>query len=79
MKNEVRPIDKSKPSNRRCINCEAWEKATALPVRYWDDPTKHCIEADKDINYWNRCKLFRWNTNKVYKGDVEHGEGSQTD
>lgn len=38
MKNEVRPIDKSKPSNHRCINCEAWDKATALPVRCWDDP-----------------------------------------
>ena len=67
MKNEVRPIDKSKPSNRRCINCESWEKATALPVRCWDDPQKHCGEADKDINYWNRCPLFRWNPNKVYK------------
>lgn len=67
MKNEVRPIDKSKPSNHRCINCEAWDKATDFPAKHWSDQVKYCPEADKGINYWNCCPLFRWNPNKVYK------------
>lgn len=64
---EPRPIDKSKPSNHRCINCTEWDKATKLPTRHWSDPEKHCDTANKDINYWNRCKHFQWNPNKLYK------------
>lgn len=64
---DPRPIDKSKPSNHRCINCAAWPNAKSIPARHWSDPEKHCDEANKDINYWNRCPLFRWNPDKLYK------------
>lgn len=68
---EPRPIDKSKPSNHRCINCVGWEKAKPLTTRHWSDPEKHCEMADKNINYWNRCKQFQWNPNKLYKKEEE--------
>lgn len=68
---EPRPIDKSKPSNHRCINCTEWDKATKLPTRHWSDPEKHGETANKDINYWNRCKHFQWNPNKLYKKEEE--------
>lgn len=79
MKNEVRPIDKSKTSNHRCINCSAWDNRVKNKTRDWSDPSWHCPKSGKDINYWNRCPLFRWNPNKVYKENEDHGEGSQTD
>lgn len=67
MKNEVKPIDKSKKSNKRCINCEFWDKATVLPMKFYDDPDRNCDKSGKDINYWNCCKMFQWNPNKLYK------------
>lgn len=67
MKNEIRPIDKSKPSNHRCVNCEEWGKATDFQGKHWRDPVKYCEKAGKGINYWNRCPLFRWNPHKTYK------------
>lgn len=66
---EIRPIDKRKPSNKRCVNCAEWPKATKNPVRCWSDPAKHCGMSGKDINYWNRCALFSLNPDKLYKED----------
>lgn len=49
-----RPIDRSKKSNIKCEHC-----------MYRDKPTKfgekdHCCLHVKEVNYWNRCKDFKW-------------------
>lgn len=62
-----RLIDKSKPSNKRCINCAFWDSAKVITVIGWNTPERHCKEADHDVNYWNRCPAFRWNPDKLYK------------
>ena len=67
MKNNVRPIDKSKPSNKRCVNCVFWNSAKKITMLRWDTKERHCEEAGYDVNYWNRCPLFQWNPEKLYK------------
>lgn len=69
MNNNPRPINKSKPSNKRCINCAHWEKAKKVPRQRWDTRERHCEVAGHDVDYWNRCALFRWNPGKLYKED----------
>lgn len=65
-----RPIDKSKPSNRRCYNCACWESAKLLPRSGPDAKERHCDTGDKDINYWNCCAYFRWRTDRTYLQDA---------
>lgn len=63
-----RPIDRSKSSNRRCVNCAHYPERKPNPNRWHDlDGMDLCPEADnKPINYWNCCKKFRWNPEKTY-------------
>lgn len=66
----TKPIDKSRPSNRRCINCTQWDNRVPNPnmSHRWDDHEFLCPASnDKPVNYWNCCKLFQWNPNKPYK------------
>lgn len=71
MKNKIKPIDKSKSSNKRCINCEARSKAKPLQITHWDDKGFFCEMANKEIAYWNCCPMFRWNPDKLYK-EADH-------
>ena len=57
---EPKPIDKTKKSNRRCINCEHF------PMRTSCYKPRHCDLADRDIEYWNCCKAFEWAKSKRY-------------
>lgn len=64
-------INRSKKSNRRCWNCEHWDKARLVrdgPLL--QDRRFHCDVADHDINYWNCCAYFKWNPEKEYKDMV---------
>lgn len=66
----TKPIDKSRPANRRCINCVQWDSRVPNPntSHRWDDHEFLCPASnDKPVNYWNCCKLFQWNPNKPYK------------
>lgn len=55
-----KPIDKTKKSNRRCVNCEHYPSDKTVYIE-----TK-CKETGRQINYWNCCKLFCWSTRKPY-------------
>lgn len=48
-----KPIDKTKKSNIKCVNCENWYKSKNIP-----DP--FCLLTGDNKNYWNRCKQFEW-------------------
>lgn len=60
------PIDKTKRSNRRCVNCQHYHKRTERTIRFYGDKLFHCPVADKDIDYWNCCKYFQWAAGKDY-------------
>ena len=65
----MKPIDRSKPSNRRCINCVNWDTAADIPLvqSYNVLREKICdVAGGKEISYWNCCRCFRWNPNKQY-------------
>lgn len=49
-----RPIDKTKKSNIKCEHCLYYDK----PTECWKKP--HCCLHVKEVNYWNRCKQFKW-------------------
>lgn len=49
-----RPIDKTKKSNIKCEHCTYCEK----PTEWWEN--YHCCLHIKEVNYWNRCKDFKW-------------------
>lgn len=65
---EPKPIDRSKPSNHRCINCAFYPSRIPNPDhRHYNDPEDICPTAgNKLISYWNRCPKFTWNPNKIY-------------
>lgn len=65
----VKPIDKSKPSNHRCINCASWDRCTPIASNNGDD-LRLCPERGKPVAYWNRCRHFQWNPNKTYKEET---------
>lgn len=67
---ERKPIDKTKPSNKRCVNCEYYKHTVRFPGggKY----ECFCETGFKNINYWNCCAYFMWNADKVYK-EVRHG------
>ena len=71
MKQE-RPIDRSKPSNRRCINCIHYPERVPNPKF---DKMQGCFSREKPdvcptmrvaIDYWNSCAYFEWNPDKTY-------------
>lgn len=53
---KLKPIDKSKRSNRRCWNCE-----------YYPNKANYCEKKSRLVNYWNCCELFTWSSKKAYK------------
>lgn len=59
---KLKPIDKSKKSNRRCCNCEFYPKE---PLQYF--ATMKCEKGGRLINYWNCCGSFTWSSKKAYK------------
>ena len=74
---DVKPIDRAKKSNRRCVNCANYgkriltkrngEKITADEAHDNEYSVGTCPTAGgKTINYWNCCKCFRWNPEKTY-------------
>lgn len=69
----TKPIDKTKPSNKRCVNCTHYPNRQPNPT-YNGRPGWHtgaediCPTANnKPINYWNCCSQFDWNPDKIYK------------
>lgn len=68
----MKPIDKSKPSNRRCINCAHYKNRlpndTHIGRPGWNtDAEDICPTANnKPINYWNCCRQFTWDPAKQY-------------
>lgn len=58
-----RPIDKSKKSNHRCVNCESFAESAVyrpdgsivLQLSY-----NFCAKTEMRKNYWNCCKDFSW-------------------
>lgn len=74
MEKQTKPIDRSKTSNRRCINCVHWKTATDVSSIEWDNRAQSLMErekichtaGDKGINYWNCCKHFQWDPEKEY-------------
>lgn len=65
MPNNPKPIDKSKKANHVCDKCLHWpDRKVVYPN---GRPVTVCPAADgKPINYWNRCRKFRWNPAKTY-------------
>lgn len=63
--NSQKPIDQTKKSNRRCVNCEHYpHNSTYYTGR---DVINHpCQVSGKQVEYWNCCKLFEWTTKKTY-------------
>lgn len=54
----MKPIDKTKKSNRRCANCKHW------PDYYHDCPILRKRRA-----YYHCCPYFEWDTRKQYVQD----------
>ena len=49
-----RELDKSKKSNIKCEHCFYGDKPTKPCENYY------CAIHQKEVNYWNRCKDFKW-------------------
>lgn len=71
----MKPIDKTKKANRRCVNCKHWSGCPKSPDSgNWNivlaggmTHNKVCpVAGGKLINYWNCCKHFEWDPNKTY-------------
>lgn len=65
-----KPINKSKKSNIKCEHCEYWEsKPTKKTI--WNNAimmcnNEHSPKYNTPCNYWNRCKMFKWDSNGEY-------------
>lgn len=72
----AKPIDKSKPANKRCINCIHYPQRKPNPDKHrYSDPDDICPTADgKLINYWNCCGHFDWNPDKTYTDSLPEKE-----
>ena len=65
---KTKPIDKSRKSNRRCVNCEHYpHRSTYYTVK--DVMNNPCKVNGKRVEYWNCCKSFEWSKTKQYVGD----------
>ncbi len=62
----IQPIDRTKKSNRRCINCIHWKNRDQRAISKYSDKPFHCGAAGKDIEYWNCCDYFQWEPSKTY-------------
>ena len=64
----MKPIDKSKPSNRRCWNCKHFKNAKIVEDGPYIESRKfQCTTGGCKIKYWNCCPYFEWNPEKEYK------------
>ena len=70
----MKPIDKSKKSNRRCWNCAHYGYANG--DKYLN---VFCMLTGKSKEYWNCCKNFEWNPEKEYKEALKDGKGDKVD
>ena len=74
MENKTKPIDRTKASNRRCVNCIHWKDAApAKAEAEWSNQfqgiivkDRICPKTGKGINYWNCCQRFEWDPEKEY-------------
>lgn len=48
---QIRKVDKSKKSNIKCEHCDFCSDCVC---------TNSCSPKKGKVNYWNRCKCFRW-------------------
>lgn len=73
-KKTTKPIDRTKASNRRCVNCIHWKAgAPAKTGVGWSNhfqglvtPDRICPKTGEGVNYWNCCKQFAWDPEKEY-------------
>lgn len=63
---EIRPIDRTKKVNRRCINCIHWKERSKKHLNNCLDKCFYCDVGAKDLEYWNCCSHFEWDPGKVY-------------
>lgn len=59
----TRPVNKNNPKNIKCEHCEFFEVYRTSPLEEYDT----CINKDSpnyltNVNYWNRCKCFKWHS-----------------
>ena len=59
-----RPIDKTKKANVKCEHCDYFQ-CTNRSVKPYDFEPYECTNSNspkykKIVNYWNRCKGFKW-------------------
>ena len=66
MPTETRPIDRTKSSNRRCVNCAEYKNCRKMPVNGPISKALFCEKAQKHVDYWNRCRHFQWDPGKRY-------------
>lgn len=57
----MRKVNKSKKSNIRCINCKFFGKRVI--------DSGFCKLNEKNKNYWNCCKSFKWSEDIEDKND----------
>lgn len=62
---KLKPIDKSKKSNRRCCNCEYYPNKADYFV------PNPCEKKSRLVNYWNCCESFTWSSKKTYKEESD--------
>ncbi len=55
-----RPVNTAKKSNIKCEHCEHY--ISAMQRVGYDYETGMCNIKLTPINYWNRCKQFKWNS-----------------
>lgn len=73
-----KPIDKTRPSNRRCWNCKHWKAVKEIKGGWRIEDRKfYCETGGRQMNYWNCCAYFEWNPEKEYKEALK--DGSTTD
>ena len=70
-----KPIDKTRPSNRRCWNCKHWEEVKEIKGGWRiEDRKYYCETGGCKMNYWNCCPYFEWNPEKEYKEALKDGK-----
>lgn len=63
---KIRPIDKTKKSNKRCCNCASYVEKNPGDIY---NECKCGITGQKK-EYWNCCKNFAWRSDRVYKDEL---------
>lgn len=62
---QTKPVDRTKKSNRRCVNCEHYPHNSTYYTGA-DVIKNPCKMSGKSVEYWNCCKDFCWSTRKKY-------------